>query len=89
MDCKQAAIFLLWQVHQQTQQDVNLSVFRLTMNVIKQDGFLSLSHGLTAAVLRQLTYSTTRFAVYEVFMSVAVTNVSVPVGGWAECSHGG
>lgn len=52
-------------VHQQTQQDVNHSVVRLTMNVIKQEGVLSLNHGLTAAVLRQLTYSTTRFAVYE------------------------
>ncbi|XP_023714882.1 mitochondrial dicarboxylate carrier isoform X2 [Cryptotermes secundus] len=52
-------------VHQQTQQDVNHSIVRLTMNVIKQEGVLSLNHGLTAAVLRQLTYSTTRFAVYE------------------------
>ncbi|XP_021933546.1 mitochondrial dicarboxylate carrier-like isoform X2 [Zootermopsis nevadensis] len=52
-------------IHQQTQQDVHLSIVRLTMNVIKHDGFLSLNHGLTAAVLRQLTYSTTRFAVYE------------------------
>ncbi|XP_069695038.1 mitochondrial dicarboxylate carrier-like [Periplaneta americana] len=53
-------------VHQQTQQVSKLSVVRLTMNVIKRDGFLALNHGLTAAVLRQLTYSTTRFAVYEV-----------------------
>jgi len=42
------------------------------MNVIQQEGLLSLNHGLTAAVLRQLTYSTTRFAVYEVSMTVCV-----------------
>jgi dicarboxylate transporter 10 len=51
------------------------------MNVIKQDGLLSLNHGLTAAVLRQLTYSTTRFAVYEVFMSFAITSVSMLLVG--------
>ena len=41
-------------------------MYRLTMNVIKRDGFLALNHGLSAAVLRQLTYSTVRFAFYEV-----------------------
>lgn len=52
-------------VHQQMQQDAKLSIVRLTMNVVQREGALSLNHGLTAAVLRQLTYSTTRFAVYE------------------------
>lgn len=66
MDCRYITTSLPWQVHQQTQQDVTHSVLRLTMNVIKQEGILSLNHGLSAAVLRQLTYSTTRFAVYEV-----------------------
>jgi dicarboxylate transporter 10 len=40
------------------------------MNVIQKEGLLALNHGLTAAVLRQLTYSTTRFAVYEVSITV-------------------
>jgi hypothetical protein len=59
------------------------------MNVIKQEGVLSLNHGLTAAVLRQLTYSTTRFAVYEVsvlsLMPLAITRV-YPIGGWIQCT---
>jgi len=42
------------------------------MNVIRQEGLLGLNHGLTAAVLRQLTYSTTRFAVYEVSMTLCL-----------------
>jgi hypothetical protein len=42
------------------------------MNAIQRDGLLGLNHGLTAAVLRQLTYSTTRFAVYEVSMTLSV-----------------
>ena len=33
---------------------------------------LGLNHGLTAAVLRQLTYSTLRFAVYEVSMTLCL-----------------
>jgi len=42
------------------------------MNVIQQEGLLGLNHGLTAAVLRQLTYSTTRFAVYEVSLTLCL-----------------
>jgi hypothetical protein len=50
------------------------------MNVIKQEGVLSLNHGLTAAVLRQLTYSTTRFAIYEVSICIAITEISSVLG---------
>jgi hypothetical protein len=40
------------------------------MNVIylsvKGDGILALYNGLSASMVRQLTYSTARFAIYEV-----------------------
>lgn len=35
------------------------------VHVFKHDGFLGLYRGLSASLLRQLTYSTTRFGVYE------------------------
>lgn len=37
-----------------------------TCRVIKTNGFLALYNGLSASILRQLTYSTTRFGIYEV-----------------------
>ena len=37
----------------------------MTKNIIKSDGFLSLYNGMSAALLRQGTYSTARFAFYE------------------------
>ncbi|KAH9408641.1 hypothetical protein TYRP_010908 [Tyrophagus putrescentiae] len=42
------------------------SLFASTVRVIKTNGFLALYNGLSASILRQLTYSTTRFAIYEV-----------------------
>ncbi|GLA35823.1 mitochondrial dicarboxylate transporter [Aspergillus niger] len=35
------------------------------VHVFKNDGFFGLYSGLSAAILRQLTYSTTRFGIYE------------------------
>ena len=37
-----------------------------TMIIIRSQGFFALYNGLTASLLRQLTYSTTRFGIYEV-----------------------
>ncbi|KAG8227369.1 hypothetical protein J437_LFUL000377 [Ladona fulva] len=53
-------------VHLQTQQEGKLSITRLTLNIIKQQGVLALYNGLSASLCRQLTYSTTRFGIYEV-----------------------
>lgn len=36
-----------------------------TIVIIKKQGVLALYNGLTASLLRQLTYSTTRFGIYE------------------------
>lgn len=54
------------QVHMQTQQDGKISAIHSTITIIKREGILALYNGLTASLLRQLTYSTTRFGAYEV-----------------------
>lgn len=40
-------------------------MLKMFMHVFKSDGILGLYRGLSASLLRQLTYSTTRFGVYE------------------------
>lgn len=42
------------------------SLITTTTRIVQQDGVLALYNGLTASLLRQLTYSTTRFGMYEV-----------------------
>lgn len=42
------------------------SMWRTSVNIVKADGVLALYNGLSASLLRQLTYSTTRFGMYEV-----------------------
>lgn len=37
----------------------------MVTNIVKKNGVLAFYNGLSASVLRQGTYSTTRFAVYE------------------------
>lgn len=56
----------LLKVQLQTQQEGKLSVVRMTVQIIKKHGVLALYNGLTASLMRQLTYSTTRFGIYEV-----------------------
>lgn len=56
----------LIKVHLQTHQEGKVSAVRLTINIVKQQGILALYNGLTASLLRQLTYSTARFGIYEV-----------------------
>lgn len=50
----------------QTQQEAKQTIWQITRNVIREEGFMALNQGLSAAILRQLTYSTFRFAFYEV-----------------------
>ena len=52
-------------VQLQTQQQVKFGFIGMSLNIIKTDGFLALYNGISAAVLRQATYSATRFALYE------------------------
>lgn len=37
-----------------------------SVHIIRSQGFLALYNGLSASLLRQATYSTTRFAIYDV-----------------------
>lgn len=54
------------QVHLQTQQEGKLSVSRLAMKIVQEQGIFSLYTGISASLCRQLSYSTVRFGIYEV-----------------------
>nr|XP_009431781.1 mitochondrial dicarboxylate carrier isoform X3 [Pan troglodytes] len=52
-------------VHLQTQQEVKLRMTGMALRVVRTDGILALYNGLSASLCRQMTYSLTRFAIYE------------------------
>lgn len=52
-------------VQLQTQQKAKLGFVGMGANIIKTSGVRAIYNGLSAAILRQATYSTTRFATYE------------------------
>jgi len=52
-------------VQLQTQQKAKLGSLGVAKNIVATNGFIGLYSGISAAVLRQATYSTTRFAVYD------------------------
>lgn len=54
-----------FQVQLQTQQQGKLTIGQLSLKIYKNDGILAFYNGVSASVLRQLTYSTTRFGIYE------------------------
>ncbi len=57
----------LLKVHLQTAgKSENIGVVKQTAGIIRNQGVLALYNGLSASLVRQLTYSTTRFAIYEV-----------------------
>lgn len=58
--------YIIFQVQLQTQQGVKLGGFQLASNVVRSQGFTALYNGLSASLMRQIFYSTTRFAIYEV-----------------------
>lgn len=49
----------------QTQQQKDMTVIQIVTRVVKTQGVLGLYNGLSASILRQMTYSLTRFAIYE------------------------
>merc|ERR1711872_287112 len=55
----------LLKVHLQTQQEGKIGIVKQTIGIVRNQGVLALYNGLSASLLRQLTYSTTRFAIYE------------------------
>lgn len=54
----------------QTQQEGKLTIVGQSISIVRKQGFLALYSGLSASILRQLTYSTTRFGLYEVYMCI-------------------
>lgn len=74
----------LLKVHLQTQQEKEFGMIRMGVRVFKSDGILGLYNGLSASLLRQLTYSMTRFGVYESYKnSVGRKMTFVESGGVA------
>ena len=61
-------------VQLQTQQQARFGFFGMTVNIVKNNSFFALYNGISAAVLRQATYSTTRFACYEIVKDMVTTN---------------
>ncbi|XP_076866199.1 mitochondrial dicarboxylate carrier isoform X2 [Brachyhypopomus gauderio] len=55
----------LLKVHLQTQQEVKMRMSGMALHVLRSAGVLALYSGLSASTCRQLTYSMTRFAIYE------------------------
>ncbi|EMC95406.1 hypothetical protein BAUCODRAFT_72685 [Baudoinia panamericana UAMH 10762] len=51
---------------------------QMLVHVLRNDGVKGLYRGLSASLLRQLTYSTTRFGVYEELKEVFTTGVQQP-----------
>ncbi|KAJ1034836.1 hypothetical protein NDA13_001090 [Ustilago tritici] len=61
---------------------VKQGMFRTIVQFIRTEGVTSLWHGLTATLLRQFTYSVTRFAVYEDMKTrVTVSSGKAPTTG--------
>ncbi|KAF5911367.1 hypothetical protein HPG69_018670 [Diceros bicornis minor] len=48
-----------------TQQEVKMRMTGMALQVVRSDGVLALYNGLSASLCRQMTYSLTRFAIYE------------------------
>uniref|UniRef100_A0A6Q2WW83 Mitochondrial dicarboxylate carrier n=1 Tax=Esox lucius TaxID=8010 RepID=A0A6Q2WW83_ESOLU len=55
----------LVKVHLQTQQKGRLGMVGMASHVVRTDGVLALYNGLSASLCRQMSYSLTRFAIYE------------------------
>ncbi|KAM7393946.1 hypothetical protein PAMP_020779 [Pampus punctatissimus] len=55
----------LLKVHLQTQQEVKKRMVGMAVHVVKNNGVLALYNGLSASLCRQMSYSLTRFAIYE------------------------
>ncbi|CAH0579256.1 unnamed protein product [Chrysodeixis includens] len=56
----------LLKVQMQTQKGKNVSIISVVRTVIRNQGILGLYNGISASLLRQLTYSTSRFGIYEI-----------------------
>ena len=70
----------LLKVHLQTAgKDKSMGLVGMTGSIVRNQGILALYNGLSASLLRQLTYSTTRFAIYDVSIVQSWTRVVLQV----------
>ncbi|KAK2916763.1 hypothetical protein QQF64_025354 [Cirrhinus molitorella] len=69
----------LIKVHLQTQQEVKMRMTGMAMQVVRSDGVLALYNGLSASLCRQMTYSMTRFAIYETVRDKISTRNQCPM----------
>ncbi|KAK7204647.1 mitochondrial carrier domain-containing protein [Myxozyma melibiosi] len=70
----------LAKVRMQTAEERGKSMIQTLVHVYHKEGFFALYKGLTASILRQATYSTTRFGAYEKMKDLATggSNVAPP-----------
>lgn len=68
----------LAKVRLQTSQAPPSNMFITLVNVCRNEGFFAIYKGLSASLLRQGTYSTTRFGVYEYLKEKATVNGETP-----------
>ncbi|KII66051.1 Mitochondrial dicarboxylate carrier [Thelohanellus kitauei] len=73
--------FDLIKVHLQTQTTEGLGIVQMTGNVIKNNGVSGLYNGISAALLRQATYTTTRFGLYEILSDTRQKSLNRFAGG--------
>eukprot|EP00794_Sanderia_malayensis_P008767 gene8767-9704_t len=59
----------LLKVHLQTQQSKSGGLVSMGIQVAKNEGILGLYNGVSASILRQMTYSSVRFGAYEIVTS--------------------
>jgi len=59
----------LLKVHLQTQQKATEGLVSMGIKVFKNEGFMGLYNGVSASILRQMTYTTVRFGCYELASS--------------------
>ncbi|CAH0563689.1 unnamed protein product [Brassicogethes aeneus] len=81
----------LIKVHLQTHPDGKTTIPEVAKKVLREHGIFAFYSGISAAVMRQFTYSTTRFGIYEVLKQkiqsetftskVAIGTVSGVAGG--------
>ncbi|ANB15186.1 Dic1p [Sugiyamaella lignohabitans] len=68
----------LAKVRMQTAARPGANMFGTLLGVVKNEGLLAIYQGLSASLLRQATYSTTRFGVYEYLKEAVSTDKSKP-----------
>ncbi|XP_065197937.1 mitochondrial dicarboxylate carrier-like [Sycon ciliatum] len=69
----------LLKVHLQTQKGQGLTMLGMARNVREHHGLSKLYQGLSASVMRQLTYSTVRFGVYDSGKAYLTDNGTKPL----------